>query len=132
MLTKSKPVSRSQGSDQKICTKRIEKNLFISKFVAQIFSESLPRARKERQLAQQASAGYPLSINSLLVIRKAQRGRDRRASKKWQNPPATGRERYMPHDCKQDDFSSGPLKSREILERPALWLSTDLEMIRKI
>jgi hypothetical protein len=54
----------------------------ISKFVDQIFHESLPRARKERQLAQQASAGYPLSINSLLVIRKALRGRDKKASEK--------------------------------------------------
>jgi hypothetical protein len=37
----------------------------------------------------------------------------------------------MPHDCKQDDFSSGPVKSQEILKRPALWLSTNLEMIQK-
>jgi hypothetical protein len=43
----------------------------ISKLVDQISSEGLPRARKERQIAPQASAGYPLSINSLLAIRKA-------------------------------------------------------------
>jgi len=49
---------------------------FISKLVDQIFDESLPRARKERQIAPQASAGYPLCLNSLLAIRKAQRGRD--------------------------------------------------------
>jgi hypothetical protein len=60
---------------------------FISKSVDHNFHESLPRARKERQIAQQASAGYPLSINSPLVIRKAQRGRDKKASKKWQSPP---------------------------------------------
>ncbi|KPK88761.1 MAG: hypothetical protein AMJ94_14200 [Deltaproteobacteria bacterium SM23_61] len=49
---------------------------FISKLVDRIFHESLPRARKESQTAQQASAGYALSMNPLLVIRKAQRGRD--------------------------------------------------------
>jgi hypothetical protein len=54
----------------------------ISKLVDQIFGESLPRARKERQIAPQASAGYPLSINSPLPIRKAQQGRDNKASKK--------------------------------------------------
>jgi len=59
--------------------------------IDQIFKESLPRARKERQIAPQAlyragagqaSAGYPLSINSPLAIRKAQRGRDKKASEK--------------------------------------------------
>jgi hypothetical protein len=55
---------------------------FISKLVGQIFNESLPGARKERQIAPQASAGYPLSINSLLAIRKAERGRDKKASEK--------------------------------------------------
>jgi hypothetical protein len=102
--------------------------LIICKFADQIFHQSLPRGRKERQIAPQASAGYALSLISLLGIRKAQRGRDKKASKKSQDPPATGWERYAPHDCKQDDFSSGPLKSQEILESPALWLSTNLEM----
>jgi hypothetical protein len=48
----------------------------ISKFVDRIFHERLPRAREESQIAQQASAGDPLSMNSLSVIRKAQRGRN--------------------------------------------------------
>jgi len=78
-------------------------------------------ARKERQIAPQASAGYPLSTDSLLAIRKAQRGRDKKAPEKWQNPPATVRERYVPYDCKQDDFSFGTLKSKDILNIPALW-----------
>jgi hypothetical protein len=38
-------------------------------------------------MAPQASAGYPVSINSPLVIRKAQRGRDEKTSEKWKNPP---------------------------------------------
>jgi hypothetical protein len=54
----------------------------ISKLVDQILGENLPRARKERQIAQQASAGHPLSINSLLDIRKAQRGHDKKSSEK--------------------------------------------------
>jgi len=61
---------------------------FISKLVDQIFNENLPRARKERQIAPQASAGYPLSINPLLAFRKPQRGRGNKASKKLQTPPA--------------------------------------------
>jgi hypothetical protein len=47
-----------------------------------MFHENLPRVRKENQIAPQASAGGLLSMNPLLVIRKAQRGRDKRASKK--------------------------------------------------
>jgi hypothetical protein len=54
----------------------------MSKLVDLIFSENSPKARKESQIAPQASAGYPLSINSLLAIRKAQRGRDKKASEK--------------------------------------------------
>jgi hypothetical protein len=63
----------------------------ISKLVDQILGENLPRARKERQIAPQAlyrdgagqaSAGHPLSRNSLLGIRKAQRGHDKKASEK--------------------------------------------------
>ena len=44
-------------------------------------------------------------------------------------PPATAKERQVPYDCKQDDFPSGTLKSLPILNRPALWPSTNLEMI---
>jgi len=33
----------------------------------------LARARKERRIAPQASAGYPLSIDSLLAFRKTER-----------------------------------------------------------
>ena len=35
----------------------------------------------------------------------------------------------MPHDCKQDDFPFGPLKSPRILNRLNFCLSTNLEMI---
>jgi hypothetical protein len=56
------------------------KSWIISKFVNQIFNESLARARKERQIAPQASAGYPLSLNSLLAFRKAERGREKKPS----------------------------------------------------
>jgi hypothetical protein len=59
-----------------------QKKRIISQFVDQIFTESLARARKERQIAPQASAGYPLSRNSLLAFRKTQRGRQKKASDK--------------------------------------------------
>jgi hypothetical protein len=58
----------------KIARAENKKIWFISKFVDQIFSQSISRDRKERQLGPQASAGYPLSINSLFAFRKAQRG----------------------------------------------------------
>ncbi len=45
------------------------------------------------------------------------------------NTPATARKEYVPHDCKQYDFSSGTLESPGISNIPALWLSTNLEMI---
>jgi hypothetical protein len=57
-------------------------NSVTSKRVDRIFKESLPRSRKERQLAPQASAGYPLSINFGLAFRKAQREREKKASEK--------------------------------------------------
>ena len=109
----------------------IEVKWFISKFAGQIHNKRLPRAREERQLAPQASAGYPLSLNSLLAIRKAQRGPDKKASEKWPNPPAAVRGRYVPYDCKQADFSSGTLRSRDNLDKPFVWPSTNLEMISK-
>jgi hypothetical protein len=46
-------------------------------------------------------------------------------------PSAPVREGYVPHDCKRADFSSGPLKSQDILYKPALLPSTNLEMIHK-
>jgi hypothetical protein len=65
-----------------------------------------------------------------LVFRKAQRGRDTKASEKEPtSPPPVGRD--IRHDCKQDDFSFGPMKSQEILKRANLWFSTNLEMIQK-
>jgi hypothetical protein len=54
----------------------------ISKLVDQIFYEGLTRAREERRIAPQASAGYPLSINSLLAFRKKERGQEKKASMK--------------------------------------------------
>ena len=47
-------------------------------------------------------------------------------------PPATAKERQVPHDCKQDDFPSGTLKSLGILNIPDLCASTNLEMNHKI
>jgi hypothetical protein len=105
---------------------------FISKLVGQIFDESLPGVRKERQIAPQASAGYPLSVNSLLAIRKAQRGRDKKASEESQNPlPQLGRDMRLmiASNPAKAGFSSGPLKSQDILNMPVLGPSTDLEMI---
>jgi len=77
--------------------------------VDRIFYEGLTRARKERRIAPQASAGYPLSINSLLAFRKKERGREKKASMKSQNTPATAKERSGPHDCEQYDFPSAPM-----------------------
>ena len=48
--------------------------LVLLQIIGQTFYENLPKARKERQIAPQASAGYPLSINSLPAIRKASDG----------------------------------------------------------
>jgi hypothetical protein len=55
---------------------------FISKLVDQIYHKSLPRDRKKRQLAPQASAGYRLSIGPVLAFRQAQQGREMNGSEK--------------------------------------------------
>ena len=94
-----------------------------------IFCEGLTRARKERQIAPQASAGYPLSINSLLAFRKKDRGWEKKASMKGLNTPATAKEEYLPHDYKQYGFPSATLKSLDIQNRSVPWPATNLEMI---
>jgi hypothetical protein len=91
-----------------------KKKWIISKLVDRIFYEGLTRARKERQIAPQASAGYPLPINPLLAFRKAERGREKKPPMKGPNTPATAKEGYLPHDCKQYDFPSATLKSLDI------------------
>jgi hypothetical protein len=90
------------------------KNWIIAKLVDLIFYEGPTRARKGRQIAPQASAGYPLSLNPLLAFCKAERGREKKASMKRPNIPATAKDEYLPHDCKQYDFPSGTLKSLDI------------------
>ena len=68
---------------------------------------------------------------SLLAFRKAQRGREKIGSEENKNTAATAKKRYVPYDCKQDDFSSGPLESLNLLPIPAPWPSTNLEIIQK-
>gem|GEM_PF-5229021 len=38
----------------------------------------------------------------------------------------------MPHDCKQYDFPSGPLKALSILNMPALWPSTNTDALNNL
>jgi hypothetical protein len=44
------------------------------------------------------------------------------------NTPATTKEAYVPHDCKQYDLPSGALKSLDPWDSQALGPSTNLEM----
>jgi hypothetical protein len=50
----------------------------------------------------------------LLAFRKAERGRGKKASMKGLNTPATAKEGYLPHDCKQYGFPSATLKPLDI------------------
>jgi len=52
----------------------------ISKLVDKELMKCLARAREGRQIAPQASAGYPPSKAPRLSIRKAKRGREKRAA----------------------------------------------------
>jgi hypothetical protein len=70
------------------------------------------------QIAPQASAGYPLPINPLLAFRKAERGWEKKPSMKEPNTPATAKEGYLPHDCKQYGFPSATLESLDIQNMP--------------
>jgi hypothetical protein len=94
-----------------------------------IFCEGLTRARKERQIAPQASAGYSPPINPLLAFRKAERGWEKKALMKGPNTLASAKEGYLPHDCKQYDFSSATLISLDIQNMSFPWPATNLEMI---
>lgn len=86
-------------------TKRLNSKGFqlriIPQFVGLIFNEIWPKARKEKRITLQASAGDPLSMNSLLAIRQAERGQDQIYSEKSRDSPAKAKKRYMPHDRKQ-------------------------------
>jgi hypothetical protein len=55
-----------------------------------------------------------MDITPLLDFRKAQRGPEEKTSMKSPNTPATTREGYVPHDCKQYDLPSGALESLDI------------------
>jgi hypothetical protein len=101
----------------------------ISQFVDQIFCESLTRARKERQIAPQASAGYCFPNCPCLTSAKHSGGREKKSSMRLQDTPATAKKGQLPHDCKQYDFPSGPLQSLNISRIPALQPSTNWEMI---
>ena len=82
--------------------------------------EILARARKESQIAPQASAiqisDFGLGISDLdsFTIRILQ------SAIRISGTAAKAKERYAPYDCKQDDFSSGPLESLNILPIPLL------------
>jgi hypothetical protein len=58
--------------------------------------------------------GISASHKPLLAFRKAERGRGKKASMKGLNTPATAKEGYLPHDCKQYGFPSATLKSLDI------------------
>ena len=90
----------------------------ISKLVDRIFYGGLSRARKERQIAPQASAGCPPPINPPLAFRKRERGWKKKPSMKEPNAPATAKEGSLPHDCQQYGFPSAPLKSLGIQNMP--------------
>ena len=59
-------------------------------------------------------------------------GREKKTSMKCQNTAANAKKGYMPHDCKQYNFSSGTLESPVIWNIPALWPSTNLEVIQTL
>jgi hypothetical protein len=100
--------------------KQQEKNWIISQFVDQIFCESLTRARKERQIAPQASAGYCFSNSPRVTSAKHRGGREKKFSMRPQHTPAAAKRGQVPHDCKQYDFPSGPRQSLDISKIPAL------------
>ncbi|KPK85034.1 MAG: hypothetical protein AMJ94_19465 [Deltaproteobacteria bacterium SM23_61] len=103
----------------------------IFKFVDRIFHENqnLPRARKERQIAPQASAGVCFPKSPRLTSAKHRGGREKKTSRQRQGTPATAKMGQPPHDCKQYDFPSGALELLDISKIAAFWPSTNLEMV---
>jgi len=110
---------------------KIKKMRIISKFVDRIFHQSLPRARKESSRSERDAAsigGRSASHEPPVGHPQSTAGVGEVSLEEITDSPATGEERYLPHDCKQDDFPSGPMKSQDILKKSALCLSTNLEM----
>jgi len=58
-------------------------------------------------------------------------GRGKKASMKGLNTPATAKEGYLPHDCKQYGFPSATLKSLVIQDMSVPWPATILAMIQR-
>ncbi len=63
--------------------------------------------------------GILLAIAPLPTFREAQRGREEKTSMKSLITPATPREGYVPHDCKQSGLPPGALESLGIPNRLA-------------
>ncbi len=76
-----------------------------------------------------STGGISASHTPLLAFRKAERGRGKKASMKGLNTPATAKEGYLPHDCKQYGFPSATLKSLDIQNMSVPRPVTNLEVI---
>ncbi len=87
--------------------------------VDEIHLKPLTRARKGRQIAPQASAGYGLNYRPLPAFREAQRGHEKHSSEDRKNTPAKTKKGYVPHGCKQSEFPSGPLDAQLNLPKQA-------------
>jgi len=76
-----------------------------------------------------SSGGISASHKPLLAFREAERGRGKKASMKGLITPATAKEGYLPHDCKQYGFPSATLKSLDIQNISVLCPASNSEMI---
>jgi hypothetical protein len=76
--------------------------------VDQNFNKNRPRARKEREIAPQASAGVPLCIKILLAFRKKQRRLEKKASEKAEDPPPQVKRELRLMIASKMTFLSGP------------------------
>ena len=90
-----------------------EKYLWIiSELLDRIFSESMARARDERQIAPQVprNAGRDIAFHiSLAFLPQRATGAGKERYEGPKNTPAPAEEKSVPYDCKQDGFRPEPL-----------------------
>jgi hypothetical protein len=89
-----------------------EKELVYIRIISQLVDQNLnsmpARAWKERPIAPQARAGYPLSLIPRSFFRKAERGREKIASKHRRTPPPGLRRNARLVVASQRAFLPGP------------------------
>jgi hypothetical protein len=101
----------------------------ISKLVDPQFNEKSAKGSEGKKDCAASIGGYSLSHRPPSSLPQSSAEAGKQGPGEITEYSAPGKKRALPHDCKQDDFSSGPMESLFFPNRPALWTLTILEII---